>query len=225
MIDKMLLSYVKDNNEITNCLKTVDCHFDLLLKRCYNACVQPEIHDTSFKFYVETVLDFLHNELNTGHWSEVPLDVRYAFQAASFIKALLLTKTCAVPLTVDILKEALKAIDLGLLLGAPLPNNSDLLIKSATLLSSEIQSFQLQETGPIAESPKNSVDDTLERFPGKTVTELKRPALETFHKFYFAPQIPVKLQGGLEFYLKILKYLFCVVFRLRIALASKREMA
>lgn len=199
-----LLSYVTDSNEITECLKNVDCHFDSLIKSCYSACIEGESAlDICYKFDIEILLDFLHDELNTGHWSEVSLDVRRAFQVASFLKALILLRRCAV-ISVDILKDVLKTIDLGLLLGAPLKSNCDLLNKCATFISKEIQKAESKDT-LISSSDVNVrckgskrkyvSDDVFERLQGREVDVLKCPSLETFNKFYFTPCIPAKLHS------------------------------
>lgn len=197
-----LLSFVIESKEITECLKNLDCHFDTLIKRCYTACIQQQnAVDICHKFDIEILLDYLHDELNTSHWSEVSLDVRRAFQAASFLKAIILLKRCTV-ITVDILKEVLKTIDLGLLLGAPLKNNCDLLNKCATFISKEIQNAETQENpdDSIEKTRQSSKrkyvgDNIFERIQAKGVAVLKCPSLQTFNKFYFLPQIPVKLQG------------------------------
>lgn len=207
-ITNRLLGFVTDSSEITESFKNVDRQFDALIKNCYAACVEEGSGvDICHKFDIEILLDFLHDELNTSHWSEVSLDVRYAFQAASFLKAIILLKRSTV-ITVDILKEVLKTIDLGLLLGAPLKQNCDLLNKCATLISKEIQTVESKENITIntdgnsvkPKQPKRkyivSTNNAFERLQAKNVAVLKCPSLETFNKFYFLPQVPAKLEGN-----------------------------
>lgn len=198
---KKLISYVTDSSEIADCLKNVDLHFDRVIRQCCRVCIeQKEKVNMYHKLQIEMLLDFLHDELNTSHWSEVSLAVRHAFQAASFLKVIILLKQCNT-VTVDILKEMLKIIDLGLLLGAPLTNNSDLLNRCASLISSTIQTIQSKETSfetidtDKASKRKYIDNEVYERLQGRSVIELKCPSLETFHKFYFLPKLPVKLQG------------------------------
>lgn len=198
-----LLSFITDSKEITECLKDVDCHFSTCIKSCYVACVkQKNDLDSCHTFNVEILLDFLHDELNTSHWTEVSLDVRRAFQAVSFLKVMNLLKDGVIH--VEILKEALKTIDLGLLLGAPLKHNYDLLNKSATFITKEIQSME-SETNLRSTEDANAkskiakrkyvADDDFDRLQGNNMAVLKCPSLETFNKCYFLPGIPVKLQG------------------------------
>lgn len=232
-ITNTLLSFVTDSSEITECFKNVDLQCDSLIKSCYTACVKHENSvDICHKFDIELLLDFLHDELNTSHWSEVSLDVRHAFQAASFLKAIIILKRCTV-ITVDILREVLKTIDLGLLLGAPLKNNCDLLSQCATFISKEIQATESEEStaintdstnvNPKLSKRKYVANNIFERLQAKNVAVLKCPSIETFNKLHFLPQFPAKLQGiVVHFCVNVLKILS---FRMHISLASKTKMA
>lgn len=199
---KTLLTFVVDSEEITKCLRNVDCHFDSVIKICYDACTAEENSmDICHKFDVEMLLDFLHDELNTGHWSDVAVDVRRAFQAASFVKVLVLFKRSP-NVCEEVLKEALKSIDLGLLLGAPLEINCDLLNKCASFISKEIQKFGTKDnldnlTKKVTKGAKRKyvTVEVYDRLQGTEINVLKCPSLETFNKHHFVPRFPVKLQG------------------------------
>lgn len=40
----------------------------------------------SILFKIETVIEYLHDQLNIGHWSKVSVSLRYAFTVANIIK-------------------------------------------------------------------------------------------------------------------------------------------
>lgn len=202
-VSKTLLSFVADSEEITGCLKNVDFHFDVVIRTCYSACVTEETTvDIVHKFDMEMLLDFLHDELNTGHWSEVTLDVRRAFQAASFLKTIIIFKRSSV-VTTDVVREALKCVDMGLLLGAPLERNCDLLNKCATCLSKEINRLHDKEfisttadMKPKGLKRKYVSAEAYDRLQATEINTLKCPSLATFNKQYFVRRFPLKLQGN-----------------------------
>lgn len=196
-----LLSYVVDSAEITGCLKNVDCHFDAVVKSSYVACLDTEnAINICQKQDIEMLIDFLHDELNTGHWSKVSLSVRHAFQAASFLKAIICLKHASV-ISSDALEEALKTVDLGLLLGAPLEKNRDLLNKCASLLSRKLQKAETKSEDDTARNKgikrKYVSEAVFERLQAKQIDVLKCPSLEYFNKSCFEPQLPAKLQGDI----------------------------
>lgn len=93
----MLENYLTEfNNKKENVLKYFDIlniHIKKTFKECLDIACSPsgEVNSNNI-LLITTVLDYLHEELNTGHWSEVPLDIRNAFLAASFIKVYITVK-------------------------------------------------------------------------------------------------------------------------------------
>lgn len=179
-------------------------HWDVknTLSSCLNYCLDLKRVDENMlkMFEIESVIDYLHDELNTGHWSEVAIYIRQNFTCASFLKCIILMKSSAVVSAV-ILKKCLRCLDMGLLLGAPI-ENLELLSKSASYLSEVLN--KLQETTDesmkiIVTCTKRSIDEdhfnTFKLIKAKEVSTAECPTLEYFNKHYFKLQIPVKLTG------------------------------
>lgn len=82
-----LMSLVNDKVELQNALKESNIYLKTIYKECFD-CVFGGIlkPDDTHKFKIESILDYLHDQLNTGHWSEVPKYFREAFTATTFIK-------------------------------------------------------------------------------------------------------------------------------------------
>lgn len=198
------LSYIVNLDEITNCMHTIDSHFEQVLKKCCSASIETEatqVISKRFTVDIETVLDFLHDELNTGHWSQVPLCVRQAFTGATFVKVITQLRSYE-KLSSDVVKVILKSIDMGLLLGAPLNENCDILNQCATFLNKKLTSL---ETPIVSEKTKkalkrknsNNYSQACEKLAARNIDVLQCPSVEHFNKTYFEQQVPVKLQGKL----------------------------
>lgn len=98
-----------------------------------------------------------------------------------------------------IFKEALKTTDLGLLLGAPLQDNPDLLLRTASFLTNKINSVsKVTVSGSSDNIYENTKSFDLNSFSddqSRKVEILQQPSLEKFYKDYLKPQTPIKLQG------------------------------
>lgn len=59
-----------------------------IFKECQQFLEHNHKNDTqsSILFKIETVIEYLHDQLNIGHWSKVLISLRYAFTAANIIK-------------------------------------------------------------------------------------------------------------------------------------------
>lgn len=149
-------------------------------------------------FEIESVIDYLHDELNTGHWSEISIQTRQQFTYASFLKCVILLKN--EKLSENTLQNCLKCLDLGLLLGAPVDQN-ELLSTSATYLSRILNRFQSHsaETISCKISNKRSIYSTyhkdFELIKADKISVEECLSLEKFNQHYFMPQVPVKLTG------------------------------
>lgn len=185
------LDYLIQNSSLQVDVKTT-------LKECLKHCVnEKSTIDSNKLFEIESVLDYLHDELNTRHWSEVPLHMRQLFTCSSFLKCIIILKSTE--LSESILKKCLKCIDLGLLLGAPLDEN-ELLPKSAIYVSKLLNGLPnySKEIVPCSTSKRNFENEYYETFKlvtGQEVVSEECPSLENFNKNHFIPQNPVKLKG------------------------------
>lgn len=169
------------------------------LLQCSNHCFnEKNSFEKNKLFEIESVIDYLHDELNTGHWSEVPIQTRQLFTYASFLKCIILVKSEKI--SENGLQKCLKCLDLGLLLGAPIDENQ-LLPTSANYLSKILNSFQINsaETILCEISNKRSIDnkyyEDFELIKAQKISIEKCPSLEKFNQDYFIPQVPVKLTG------------------------------
>lgn len=203
------------------------------LINCLSYCLDTTNDTDSNKtFEIESVIDYLHDELNTGHWSEVPLQTRQHFTCASYLKCIILLKSKVI--SEPTLKDCLKCLDLGLLLGAPLDDN-EILPKSASYLSQILNGLQNSTEETLAcdnKSWKRSIDsdsyDSYRLIKAQEVLCEECPTLERFNKINFINQIPLKLKGIFtkllnNFCFKISPaFVFC---RLYVPLASFCKMA
>ncbi|KAJ8922340.1 hypothetical protein NQ315_004283 [Exocentrus adspersus] len=202
---RRLTNLIKSQEELithTNVISSVS----QTLQRCFFYSIRndeaPSATENAKKlFEIESVLDYVQDELNTGHWSEVPVPTRSCFTAASFIKCLLLLKLTTT-FDAKLLKQCLKCLDLGLLLGAPLIENCELLTEAAKRLSEEIN--RVGEDSGIHSSKtnkrklSNDYKVHFEKLCAIEVDGIECPSLEQFHREYFSTQIPVKLKGCME---------------------------
>lgn len=144
---------------------------------------------------IESVVDFLHDELNSGHWSNVPLGIKKCFTCACFVKCLIYLKRTPIPQE-ELLKKCLKFIDMGLLLGAPFSDN-ELLTESGKYLSTLIGETCVIQNPSIKRKLDDSVDFNTQHklIKGRSIEAVFCPSLENFNKNFFKLQIPVKIQG------------------------------
>lgn len=99
---------------------------DQLLKQALNDC--------------EAILDWSWQRINTGKWSEVPVEARKVFAYHKLLKTMLIVVRCfdcqQISTTIDSLVEALDSVDHGLIMSPDLPGR--LLSKVASLLHQHI---------------------------------------------------------------------------------------
>ncbi|KAJ8955951.1 hypothetical protein NQ314_006800 [Rhamnusium bicolor] len=189
---------IKDKNINLNVAQTLNTCF------YYSVDIENQNLDSRKLLEIDSVLDFLQDELNTGHWSNVPVHVRRCFSSASLIKCLLLLK-CSETYSVELLQKCLKCLDMGLLLGAPLEENHELLTNSARHLSEEIKKLLGKcnfETIPRTTSVKRKIDSNNQsqfaKLTGKEIDVVDCPSVEYFNKKYFMEQLPAKLKGCID---------------------------
>ncbi|EEZ99556.1 Lysine-specific demethylase 8-like Protein [Tribolium castaneum] len=188
-MDCDLITFVIDKDELRSATVAINPTLD----KTYKSCFQDSKIQANRKLEIESVLDYLHDELNTGHWSKIPITIRRAFSAASFVKTIILLKSSE--FTDDLLKQCLKTVDLGLLLGAPLQVNSELLTNCATFLSKKLNERNATcEIQNQKRKHENKDLDNLEQINGVNIDTIVCPSLETFNNKYFVSQKPVKLQ-------------------------------
>lgn len=175
------------NSDInTDVIKTIQQCFDY----CYNKRMEK---DNNKIFEIESVIDYLQDELNTGHWSEVPIQTRQLFTCTSFLKCIVFLKS--EELSQVNLKKCLKCLDMGLVMGAPI--DFEPLQKSATYLSKLLH--ELENTKINVEATKRRLNeeyyDSFRDVNAQEISTEECPNMEYFNKSYFTKQIPAKLTG------------------------------
>ncbi|KAK0094403.1 hypothetical protein PV326_011037, partial [Microctonus aethiopoides] len=146
----------------------------------------------------EACLDRTWEELNTGHWKNVPIEQRHCYTVCSILKCITLeikigkVERVNEELTV---KEIITQIDKGLLLGAPLDEAPNILTEMASRLNEHIRN---QEN--IAEVLDFDVDCvSKELLPGfKWLKRFNSPSMESFYRDIFMPKCPVVLTGCIK---------------------------
>lgn len=161
----------------------------------------------------QQVIDICWEKLNTGHWKDISVSWREAYSSATLLKALALCDG-------DKPDSAIKACDMGLLLGAPIMDN--VLNKLAAEIQrnsrkigkvtgsqatcdcsstsgkeSENRTTVIQkDSGPSRKKMRFSSMPTLNN--NFEVKRVYSPSLESFHKNYMICKKPVILQGVME---------------------------
>nr|CAH7724028.1 unnamed protein product [Callosobruchus chinensis] len=200
-IIKMLEKLLEDSGEIET-KGELNSSVKHTLVECYSYAVSNENTETPLEsgklLEIDSVIDFLYEEINTGHWSEVPIYMRQYYTAAQFIKCLTILKH-AVDCSEQLLTKCLECIDMGLLLGCPLDNNKDLLTNAAKLLTMEINRTNCKELVSISTSKRKLEGiPSYDKIIGKEVDVVGCPSLELFNKNYFCAQVPVKIKDCMD---------------------------
>ncbi|VEN41920.1 unnamed protein product [Callosobruchus maculatus] len=206
---KMLKKLVKDT-EVIETKGELNYSVKNTLVECYSYVVSDENVETPVDsgklLEIESVIDFLYEEINTGHWSEVPIYMRQYYTAAQFIKSLIILKHAA-DCSEQLFTKCLECIDMGLLLGCPLDNNKELLSNAAKLLTTEINKINRKElTGIGTAKRKLEGIPSYDKISAKEVDVLECPSLESFNKHYFCAQVPVKIKERSKQDLKVTSY-------------------
>ncbi|KAG8227129.1 hypothetical protein J437_LFUL001673 [Ladona fulva] len=176
----------------------------------------------------QAAIESLWEKLNTGVWQDIPNYLRHLYSHASLIKSFALYKLFCYDnngeKSIDFLKQTLKSVDLGLLLGLPTSE----LTSAARLYSDEFRKLTLKtESGPSSsvkrtkkirlesKTPENigdkdcsgtrnfSRNDLVTDTPWRKwkkpaeIPSLERPSLENFSKNYFKQRLPVILKNCL----------------------------
>lgn len=194
------------------------------IKRNLETSIEDKIKFPSLKWIknslivVEACLDKTWEILNSGHWQFVPVEYRYCYTLCTILKTVLLelqysNSSKQFTKNTSLLKNIIQQIDKGILLGAPLPNVTDLLPKLASELNIYVtESLELDLEELIIDS-KNLYKSIL---PGFTeIVQYVIPSMELFYKEIFMPKVPALMKDCIKHWKalkrwKNLKYLLSV---------------
>lgn len=84
-LSKELLSLVQDYTELENSANGIIPIILGTYKEVHTACFKDSINK-SHKLKIDSVVDYLNEQLHMGHWSTVPLATKKAFYSCSFLK-------------------------------------------------------------------------------------------------------------------------------------------
>ncbi|XP_022184844.2 bifunctional peptidase and arginyl-hydroxylase JMJD5 [Nilaparvata lugens] len=178
---------------------TKDCYKQLLLLD------EQIMKNENFKFegvldeiksIVQIVLDRTWENLNTGHWSQVPESQRFIYSLGSlFLSMISVMQAFLVQSDQQkyCLEKGLKDADMGLLLGCAYRTE---LTKAAEILSNCITKLDSpNETTGTSSLICGSLLPEFTGVKGCEIDTLSCPSLETFYAIFFLPRKPVKLEA------------------------------
>ncbi|KRT86086.1 hypothetical protein AMK59_193, partial [Oryctes borbonicus] len=203
---RKLFNLIKHHKELEDSVVDVNPVIRNTFKEVYKACREESI-DKTHQIKIDSVVDYLNEQLHMGHWSSVPLTMRKAFFASSFLKVIVALQLDS---SIEALYEALKCIDLGILLGHPLDNDSKLLTDAANFINGElvkVDSVKLEAT--VAGDRKRKHDFSFHEFDnlkGIEVTSRSLPSLECFLKEFYHPESPVKIKDSINHWPALTKW-------------------
>ncbi|XP_077986161.1 bifunctional peptidase and arginyl-hydroxylase JMJD5-like [Glandiceps talaboti] len=178
----------------------LDCCINCYFKNEYKRCTQ----------LTGEILAYTWEKLNTGHWKDVDIAWRHLYSIASLLKCLALMCSQGPDGCHCNCKEALKACDMGLLMGAPIMD--DILSHLAT----RIHQLQRGENEKGKISPKESevlpqnedkvhvskkmklIDNIPHINKDREIKHVESPSLEHFQSAYMNTKTPVVLQGAMQ---------------------------
>uniref|UniRef100_A0A2S2PPD3 JmjC domain-containing protein 5 n=1 Tax=Schizaphis graminum TaxID=13262 RepID=A0A2S2PPD3_SCHGA len=140
---------------------------------------------------IEAVLEKVWESLHTGSWNDAPDGMRKLYSHASLLKTKLLLKTAN---DERMLKKAIKAIDMGLLMGNAFRNE---LTIAASLLCKALQQNFLEVPVKLCDNSRSNNSCAFHKI-GDHVPTLHQPSLETFLRDYLKSKKPIKITGNME---------------------------
>ncbi|XP_015379377.1 PREDICTED: lysine-specific demethylase 8 [Diuraphis noxia] len=140
---------------------------------------------------VEAVLEKVWESLHTGSWANAPDGMRKLYSHASLLKAKLLLKTGN---DERMLKNTIKAIDMGLLMGNEFRNE---LTVAASLLCKALKQNCFEVPVKLCDNGVSDSNCALHK-NGDHVPTLHQPSLETFLRDFLKSKTPVKITGHME---------------------------
>ncbi|KAI4471523.1 hypoxia-inducible factor 1 alpha inhibitor-related [Holotrichia oblita] len=203
-ISYKLFTLVKDRDKLIN---STQLHNPIVLntfKEVGEAWLKNSINETH-KLMIHSVVDYIHEQLHIGHWSSVPLLTKKAFYASSFLKAVVLLQ---LDNSAETLREALKCLDLGILLGAPIESDNELLTDAAKCINEKLRVIDVNEI-VTERNQKRKRDLNCPKFDvlnGVEVVSRSLPTLELFMKEFYNCQVPVKIQDSINHWPAIHKW-------------------
>lgn len=160
------------------------------------------------------LLDLTWEQLNTGHWKDVNISWRHAYTYLSLFNAI--STLGSRGFRNQSLVNAIKACDMGLLMGAPvLGNILTVLVTKLNKLVADTACLSLpanakRHSDTDCDTDPNTVSDNrhkiLKRFPEPQIPSenatliVSCPSVEHFHKHYYAALKPVVIRDAVSYW-------------------------
>lgn len=101
---------------------------------------------------------------------------------------------------VENLKNVLKCLDIGLLLGAPLDENYNLITNCSSLITKQINQINLSNKKPSRTKSEQQLkrkrdEETYNNLIAQEIDKISLPSMEHFYKNYMLPEKPVIILG------------------------------
>uniref|UniRef100_A0A0K8T326 Lysine-specific demethylase 8 n=1 Tax=Lygus hesperus TaxID=30085 RepID=A0A0K8T326_LYGHE len=194
------LKKLQENSMILECIKSASPDVEYLLDTLREAVFWNKVSNP-IETAVNAVIDISWEECNIGHWSSVPETPKTVYAYASFQKVII----CLMKAANDVdnrsacLNEAIKAADLGLMLGKGYQRQ---LTQAASLVTSLIsQEYNVtpapNETSCSREPNESEMNENVftEKSNAVPIGRLRCPSLEEFNTKHFSSRTPVILTG------------------------------
>ncbi|XP_030646240.1 lysine-specific demethylase 8 [Chanos chanos] len=145
----------------------------------------------------QIILDFSWEKLNTGTWRDVDKEWRRVYSYGCLFKAVSLCHGDAREARVQ---EAIKACDMGLLMGAAIMD--DVLQKLVRTLKTNLKTKDshalVLSDQPSVKRVKRDCVSVPKIVPATAVPRIRCPSLESFRSDFLVPQKPVVLEGIID---------------------------
>lgn len=179
---------------------TGNCEKDII--RVISLCVQSLFEDSRYNdkwfMLIDSVIDRLWEKLNTGKWQDVFESHRHLYAFASYIKTGIILRRvndqCDSSKISNTLTDAIKAADMGLLMGSSMRKELSHVANELCRLIHSVSDYQ--DCPETSSFPK--ADNTEVELRGEAIPVVVCPSIESFSKNYFNPRKPVKLKGCIE---------------------------
>lgn len=143
---------------------------------------------------IQAIIDYMHEQVNIGNWKEVKLFLRKTITIASYLKLLAHFK-CANDLTENMIKEAFKMIDFGILFGCPIDKEPKLLQDCATIIYPTYSHPVSDTNGSILDNVTEKTNIERNKYNATILEVVDRPSMEHFYQNYILKEIPVVLDN------------------------------
>lgn len=152
---------------------------------------------------LQSVIDYMYEQVNIGNWKEVKLFLRITITIASYLLVLAKTK-CATDVTETFVRDLYKVLDFGIMFGCPVNEEPELLQNCATLLNS--MGLLPHNTDAVPSQVPEKVSDESNNYDAHPIEVIDCPSMEHFYKNYIVAEKPVILKNCINHWPALTKW-------------------